>query len=70
MTWIAYTYIHVCVYTGHILEVEDTCAIFNWNAQKNGVKEEVITKSDTKRFFKIFLTAEIANIACVVIIIE
>ena len=70
MTWIAYTYIHVCVYTGHILEVEDTCAIFNWNDQKNGVKEEVITKSDTKRFLKIFLTAEIANIACVVIIIE
>ena len=70
MTWIAYTYIHVCVYTGHILKVEDTCAIFNWNDQKNGVKEEVITKSDTKRFLKIFLTAEIANIACVVIIIE
>ena len=38
--------------------------------KKNEVKEEVITKSDTKRFFKIFLTAEIANIVCFVVIIE
>ena len=54
MTWIAYTYIHVCVCTGHILEVEDTCAIFNWNDQKNGVKEEVIKKATQKDFLKYF----------------
>ena len=28
--------------------MEDTCAIFNWNDQKNGDKGEVITKKDKK----------------------
>ena len=55
MSWIVYTYIHACVYTVHVLEMEDTCAIFSGNNQKNGVKGEVITKKDTKWFFKWFL---------------
>ena len=50
MSWIAYTFIHVCVYTGHTVELQDTCAIFNWNDKKNGVKGEIITKKDTKWF--------------------
>ena len=51
MSWIAYTFIHVCVYTGHTVEMQDTCAIFNWNDKKNGVKGEIITKKDTKWFY-------------------
>ena len=41
MFWIAYRYIHVFVYTGHILEMEDMCAILNWNDQKNGERGEL-----------------------------
>ena len=52
MSQMAYTYIHVCVYTRHILEMEDTCAIFNWNDQKNFEKGELITKWIFKMIFK------------------
>ena len=39
--------IHMFVNTGHILEKEDMCAIFNWNDQKIGVNGEVIIREDT-----------------------
>ena len=44
-------HIHVCVYTGHILEMEGTCAIFNWNDKKwDGVKVEDIAKRTQNEF--------------------
>ena len=51
MSGLAHTYIHVFVYTGNILEMEDMSAIFIWSHQKNGEKGEFQTKKWHKMIF-------------------
>ena len=51
MSWIAYTYIHVSVHAGHILDMEDMCVICNWNYQKKCWIEGSFNKKGHKMNF-------------------
>ena len=58
MSGLAHTYIHVFVYTGNILEMEDMSAIFIWSHHKMVKRGNFKQKKDTKWFFKIIFKSK------------
>ena len=69
MFGIAYRYIHVFVYTGHILEMEDVCNIkLKW--PKKWWNGGVITKKDTKWMFLIIFKGKGCKYCMCYIVLE